>query len=85
MGAERERVYNAVGRQPAQNTDAAYRSRWAVNAAGLGRSDGPDQPPPRKSDAGSEITVDLTPLMRLAQESCWSRLMNRPRSCQAEI
>jgi hypothetical protein len=90
MGAERERAYNAVGGQPAQNLDVGFRSRWAVNATGLGRRDKRDQPrrPPSTASAGrtsGEITVDLTPLMRLAQEACWNRLLNRPRPCQAEI
>jgi hypothetical protein len=79
MGAERERVYNAASRQPAQNLDASCRSRWAVNAAGLGRSEHRRTPP------GSEITVDLTRSVRLARESGWSRLMNRPRTGEAEI
>ena len=79
MGAERERVYNAVSRQPAQNLDAGYRSRWAVNAAGPGRSE-----PPR-ADAGSEVTVDLTLLVRLARESAWNHIINRPRPRAAEI
>jgi hypothetical protein len=97
MGAERERVYNAVGRQPAQNLEADYRSRWAVNATGLGRHE--DRHDVRQDDwrddrrgrarsstgTGGEATVDLTPLMRLAQESPWSRIMNRPRPCPAEI
>ena len=96
MGAERERVYNAVSRQPAQNLEAGYRSRWAVNtavdavntavntavnaavsAAGLGRSE--------HRDTGSEITIDLTPSIRLARDSGWSRLLNRPRSVEAEL
>ena len=35
MGAERERAYNDAREHPAQNDDAAYRSRWDVNAVGI--------------------------------------------------
>jgi hypothetical protein len=76
MGDERERAYDGVHHHPPQNLDAGYRSRWAVNAVGL---------PPRETrrDRASakreERTIDLTPLMRLAQEACWNRLLNPPR------
>lgn len=99
--ANRERAYNGADRRPAQNLDTAYRSRWAVNAAGRGRRDHrgmPDGPLPittvppdppseaweeRRADrspgAGARRPIDLGPLMRLAQESCWARFFNRPR------
>ena len=81
MGAERERAYDDARQHPAQNLDTGYRSRWAVDAFGI---------PPRaaqlaRRDRSSrerdreERTIDLTPLMRLAQEACWSRLVNSPR------
>lgn len=77
MGAERERAYDEARQHPAQNHDAGYRSRWDVDAVGL---------PPRaertRRERGKdreERTIDLTPLMRLAQEACWSRLVNSPR------
>jgi hypothetical protein len=82
MGAEHDRAYDEAREHPAQNHDSGFRSRWAVNAVGI---------PPRAADRprrerGSksskdreERTIDLTPLMRLAQEACWSRLVNSPR------
>jgi hypothetical protein len=87
MGTDRERAYHAAHRHPAQNLDAGYRSRWAVNSVGL---------TPRDADRArwdraeskrdrEERTIDLTPLMRLAQEACWSRLMNNPRPRPADL
>jgi hypothetical protein len=78
MGDERERAYDGVHRHPPQNLDAGYRSRWAVNAVGLSPRE------PRRDRATArrdreERTIDLTPLMRLAQEACWNRLLNPPR------
>ena len=90
MEADRERAYDGADRQPAQNLDAGYRSRWAVNAVGLGRREQRATPSARAAvsarGTGDETTVDLTPLMRLAQEACWNRLLNRPRRiCQADL
>jgi hypothetical protein len=87
MGAERERVYHDARRHPAQNLDAGYRSRWAVNSMGLPPRD-PAQPRPDRAQARrdrEERTIDLTPLMRLAQEACWGRLLNRPRPRPADL
>jgi hypothetical protein len=94
-GTNRERAYNGADRRPAQNLDTAYRSRWAVNTAGGRRGPGiPDGPLPittvphepardareeRRAGSGARRPIDLGPLMRLAQESCWARFFNRPR------
>jgi hypothetical protein len=43
-GRNRERAYNGADRHPAQNLDTAYRSRWAVNAAGGRRGEHPGMP-----------------------------------------
>jgi hypothetical protein len=91
---DRERVYNGADRRPAQNLDTAYRSRWAVNAAGGRRHEEsgsqavqmlPVHIPARPATYDSLATgaprrpIDLGPLMRLAHESTWARLFNRPR------
>jgi hypothetical protein len=92
MDADRERAYNGVGRRAAQNLaaqnlaaqnhDAAYRSRWTVNAAGgrpafpvkLSSLERRSAVPP-----AGRLPIDLGPLVRLAQEACWGRFFNRPR------
>jgi len=89
MGDERERAYDDVHRHPPQNLDAGYRSRWAVNAVGLPpretRPEPAREPERARRDRATarrdreERTIDLTPLMRLAQEACWNRLLNPPR------
>jgi hypothetical protein len=77
---ERERVYAEAHGRPAQNLEAGYRTRWSVDQVGI-----PPQVAARSAQARSakpgrqERTIDLTPLMRLAQESCWSRMLNPPR------
>ena len=79
MGSERERAYDDAHGRPAQNLDAGFRSRWSVTSVGFPAR---DTPRPRRDQARrdrEERTIDLTPLMRLAQEACWSRLMNHPR------
>ncbi len=81
MGSNRERAYDDAHRHPAQNLDAGYRSRWSVNLVGLPVREAAR---PKRDRAGArrereERTIDLTPLMRLAQEACWSRLLNNPR------
>jgi hypothetical protein len=107
MAAERERVYHDAHLRPAQNLDAGYRSRWAVNSVGLPPRDADrpsldrpslDRPSldrprtdrPRTDRAQAERdrqerTLDLTPLMRLAQEACWSRVLNHPRPRPADL
>jgi hypothetical protein len=81
MGSERERAYDDAHGQTAQNLDAGFRSRWSVNSVGLPAR--ATTRPRRDRDQArrdrEERTIDLTPLMRLAQEACWSRLMNHPR------
>jgi hypothetical protein len=77
MGAERERIYDEARQHPAQNPDTGYRSRWAVDAVGIPPSAAERSRRDRGRDR-EERTIDLTPLMRLAQEACWSRLVNSP-------
>ena len=89
MDADRERAYNAVDRRAVQNLDTAYRSRWTVNATGrrlpvdLLPVTFPVGAPTVERRApvppGGRLPIDLTPLMRLAQEACWGRFFNRPR------
>jgi hypothetical protein len=93
MGTDRERAYHDAHRHPAQNLDAGFRSRWGVNSVGIpprnvdrphpDRSDRADRPDARRER--EERTIDLTPLMRLAQEACWSRLLNHPRPRPADL
>jgi hypothetical protein len=78
MGAERERAYEDARQHPAQNPHSGYRSRWAVDAVGMPPR-AAERPRRDRSRDREERTIDLTPLMRLAQEACWSRLVNSPR------
>jgi len=87
MGTERERAYDGAQGRPPQNLDAGYRSRWSVNSVGLPPRDA-DRRRRDRGEAGrdrEERTIDLTPLMRLAQEACWSRLLNHPRPRPADL
>lgn len=79
MASERERAYDEAHRHPAQNLDAGYRSRWSVNSVGLPARDAPRRDLAEPGRDRQERTIDLAPLMRLAQEACWSRLLNHPR------
>jgi hypothetical protein len=91
MDADRERAYNEVSREPAQNLDTNYRARWSVNAGSGRRPERlqigllllPVELPPaeRLSPAppAARHPIELGPLMRLAQEACWGRFFNRPR------
>jgi hypothetical protein len=87
MGTERERAYDDAHRHPALNEDAGYRSRWSVNSVGLPPR-AVDRPRRHRGEARRDLeerTIDLTPLMRLAQEACWTRLLNQPRPRPADI
>lgn len=73
MAADRERPYDATAGRPAQNGDAPFRSRWSENMItevprGTGRS--------RRHESRQ---IDVAPLVRLAAEACWARLLNGPR------
>jgi hypothetical protein len=76
----RERAYNGADRRPAQNLETAYRLEWAVNGRRRGHPGRPPRElPPSPAVVGARLPIDLGPLMRLAQESRWARVFNRPR------
>jgi hypothetical protein len=75
----RKRAYNGADRRPPQNLETAYRLQWAVNGRRRGHPGRPPmETPSPPTGVGARLPIDAGPLMRLAQESRWTRVFNRP-------